>query len=222
MKTKVIHQIRRFSWGLFLAVLLIGAGYMGRARLEVGNVQMTSQAEERDSFCQLDWIIEDFQTEFLGAYSDLVRQFITEKSDWNDFKGEYHAWMKAGDRPDTPGAWDTFQREHQPAPDYDPFTWVTRFQETLAKLERSSPSPFLMVHLLRLHEHLGQREEYERLLAVFERHYPEHPIVAAARARESSNGESALDWSPDSGVSVGKSLGMNLNEGAAEIRRINR
>jgi hypothetical protein len=175
MKTDQTFENKRRRLAALLALLMIAIGYaLGRVHSDWQSVLANPRAEDRESFCQLDWMIGDFHAGYLATYFDLMGEFIAEKAEWRRYHDRYEAWIKMHHLQNTPEAWEQFQEEHQPLPSYDPAALAALLTRQLEKLESGSPAPVLIRNLLFLRQELGQVEEHQRLLSWAWRRYPDY------------------------------------------------
>lgn len=176
-----------------LALLALGAGYgFGRQHQNWHSAITNPPSEDRDSFCRMEWIIDDFHGAFRSNYFDWMRQAVAEKSAWLEYQRRYEAWLQANRIARSAEAWEGFQKEHGPAPPYEPKKWAAWLDRQLEKLESGDPAPILIRDLLRLRHEMGDLDEVDRLLTRAQRRHPEHFFAPDPRTAASSDGRRGL------------------------------
>lgn len=174
-----------------LILMALGVGYaFGQHQDQWSAALLNKPVEDRESFCQMEWIIGDFQSAFVSAYCDSMQQATADRSAWRNCRSQYAKWLETRGLSDTPQSRESFRQQSPTAPNYDPAALAQSLTRWLEKLESNNPAPMVIRDLLRVHQELGQQADYRQLLSWAQQRFPEHSFADRLSARtEAAPGE---------------------------------
>jgi hypothetical protein len=159
---------------ILLALLACAGGYsIGRHQMEWQSTLSSPPAEDRDSFCQVEWMIADFQNRFVSAHCDSMMEAFAARSRNTAHGSDAQPAASA--------------KNQYPASSHNQAALAETIARQLEKLEQGNPAPLLLRDLLRLNKQLGREEEYQRLLSKARRNYPDNLFEPGHRALEKGN-----------------------------------
>jgi hypothetical protein len=125
------------KWNPFILALLLPLAAYGGTALIAERFANKPASEDRGSFCELDWIIEDFENAFISAYFDLMMAVTAERAKHGSHMKLYADWLRSTGASASAESQKAFEQECGPMPMFDPGSVSKHLEETLAKLQTS-------------------------------------------------------------------------------------